>query len=180
MPTRRRERNQQLFRAVNQRISEIGDSLLLEFICECANTGCVELLLLSRDEYEHILRGSSYFVVKPGHEGRAQPIVLRTRNYIVVEGAVDAGSVSATRSAESAEVAKVDAGRPRMTCGLPVARDAAADWTAASVELAQGNPGSSVSEDRDREVRKLRNVDAYGRVDSRRRVRPARIDLPPR
>jgi hypothetical protein len=114
MPTRRREHNQQLFRAVNERISEIGtnfdQSIPLDFICECANTSCVDPVPLSRAEYELVPRARSYFLVKPGHEARDQRVLIRTTQYVVVDDpTLVVDSVSGECSVESADVVNLDA-----------------------------------------------------------------------
>jgi hypothetical protein len=66
MPTRRRERNQQLFRQVNERIREVGagfDVTLpdgLDFICECGEASCADILQLTLQEYEQLPRTGPY------------------------------------------------------------------------------------------------------------------------
>jgi hypothetical protein len=89
-------RKQVLFREVNERIVEIsqdmeeispdvnGDSL--DVICECADTECSDILVLTRKEYEAIRRDGNRFPVKPGHEnGDVEDVVYRELAYLVVE-----------------------------------------------------------------------------------------------
>lgn len=91
MPERRRQRNQELFRAVNERIREVGNDFdlsaleALEFLCECADACCMELLTLTLDEYERVPRTGHSFLVKPGHEQSEQRIVVSSAQYFVVE-----------------------------------------------------------------------------------------------
>jgi hypothetical protein len=91
MPTRRRERNQQLFRAVNERIHEAGADFDIgaphefDFVCECGEAGCTEMLRIRLSEYEQIPRTGPHFIVKPGHERDGQTVLLRTVEYVLVE-----------------------------------------------------------------------------------------------
>jgi hypothetical protein len=74
MPTRRRERNQQLFRGVNERIRDlsVGFERLtaegIDFLCECADQSCTDRITLTLAEYERIPRTGDYFLVKAVHE----------------------------------------------------------------------------------------------------------------
>jgi hypothetical protein len=91
MPTKRRERNQQLFREVNKRIREVSTSFDLtgpdsaDFVCERGNTNCTEQITIALNEYARVSRSGGYFLVLPGHERSGQRIVRRTDQYVVVE-----------------------------------------------------------------------------------------------
>jgi hypothetical protein len=61
--------NQALLREVNERIEKLADDAAHpEFLCECADTNCVEVLELSIAEYESIRSSPVRFPVKPGHD----------------------------------------------------------------------------------------------------------------
>jgi len=67
---KRAARNQSLFREVNEGVETVSrDSNLTfhEFSCECANTECIEGASLTIEEYEHVRRIPTHFLVKPGH-----------------------------------------------------------------------------------------------------------------
>jgi hypothetical protein len=90
MPTRRRERNQELYREVNERIRALSTSFVLDeadvvdFVCECGDVGCTDQIGLSLAEYEGIPRTNAYFVVRPGHERGDQRVVRRRARYLVI------------------------------------------------------------------------------------------------
>jgi hypothetical protein len=66
-----------------------------DFICECSQPGCLERLVLTRREYEHIRAKGNRFVVEPGHEDSSFEIVVeRHPSYLVVEKQGQAGAVA--------------------------------------------------------------------------------------
>ncbi|HUC35323.1 MAG TPA: hypothetical protein VMR48_06475 [Gaiellaceae bacterium] len=59
----------ELLREVNNRIREVGregDLPNLEFVCECGNGGCVDVVELSAGDYDRI-RKTSGLVLAAGH-----------------------------------------------------------------------------------------------------------------
>jgi hypothetical protein len=61
--------NQALIREVNERIEKLADDAAHpEFLCECADTNCVEMIELSIAEYESIRSSPVRFPIKPGHD----------------------------------------------------------------------------------------------------------------
>jgi hypothetical protein len=110
MPTRRRERNQQLFRQVNERIREVGagfDVTLpdgLDFICECGEASCADILQLTLQEYEQLPRTGPYFIVKPGHHRSSQRVVRRTAEYVLVEDLAYIGEPPGASQADRAKL----------------------------------------------------------------------------
>ena len=86
-----RERNEALFREVNERIEDVGTTLApddgpLLFLCECDNTDCVEKVSTTRAEYEAIRAVATHFVVLPGHEDPGvEHVVQQTERFLVVE-----------------------------------------------------------------------------------------------
>ena len=91
-------RNQALFREINERIEDItgNDAVptteLWNFVCECANTGCVQTISLGADEYEAIRRVPTHFPVALGHEyPDIERVVEQNERYAVVEKFGEAG-----------------------------------------------------------------------------------------
>ena len=91
MPGDPRERNEALFREVNERIEDIGTSFAPDdepmlFLCECDDKECVEKVSATRAEYEAIRAVATHFVVLPGHEDPGvEPGVQLTERFLVVE-----------------------------------------------------------------------------------------------
>ena len=63
-------RSELLFRAVNERIFEIGanDAEALEILCECGDESCISTVVITVRAYERLRLDSSRFVVCEGHE----------------------------------------------------------------------------------------------------------------
>jgi hypothetical protein len=75
MYTRERaEKNERLFRELNERIYEMAASLHaigpphIEFICECAREGCLDRIELTLDEYRGVRANAAHFALVSGHE----------------------------------------------------------------------------------------------------------------
>jgi hypothetical protein len=95
-------RNDAMFRDANERIEGVARDLgvnggPLPFICECADTSCVEIVLLERDKYAAIRANPRRFLVLPGHEATADDaakVVESHDGYAVVEKIGHAGEVA--------------------------------------------------------------------------------------
>ena len=92
-------KNETLFRSLNENIVELAGTLggetPYEFVCECATTGCFELLLLTRREYEAVRADGRRFLVKSGHEDiEVEQVVAVHERYVVVEKDGVAGLVA--------------------------------------------------------------------------------------
>jgi hypothetical protein len=91
MPRDARERNEALFREVNERIEDVSTSLApddvpIEFLCECDDPDCVEKVSATRAEYEEIRAVATHFAVLPGHEDPGvEHVVRHTERLLVVE-----------------------------------------------------------------------------------------------
>jgi hypothetical protein len=94
--TTREERiktNNQRFRAANDNIHDRAEKLgadmeLLPFLCECPTEDCVEILRLTRDEYETLRETPEHYMTAVGHEQREKPVgevVDRRDGYVVIE-----------------------------------------------------------------------------------------------
>lgn len=91
MPGDARERNEALFREVNERIEDVSTALVsddepMEFLCECDDTECVEKISATPAEYEAVRAVATHFVVLPGHEDPSvEHVVQQTERFLVVE-----------------------------------------------------------------------------------------------
>ena len=93
MPQERRvAENQALFREVNERVRDLNETLpptlVSTWICECANTGCVERVELAPEEYEAVRAHPARFLVYPDDThvvADVERIVTRYERYWVVE-----------------------------------------------------------------------------------------------
>jgi hypothetical protein len=86
------ERNEKLFREVNERIEtlhhRLGDdeSEPQEWLCECADAHCVDRIELTVDEYERTHAAPNRFVVKIDHVvPDVERVLERSDRYAVVE-----------------------------------------------------------------------------------------------
>lgn len=83
--------NEVLFREVNERLRELGESFTLvseeaEFVCECANSTCVERVQMPLSAYEEIRSDPKRFFVVKGHElPEYEKVVSEGEGYIVIE-----------------------------------------------------------------------------------------------
>jgi hypothetical protein len=90
----RQAHNESIFREVNERIAELGQSAQgwspdgrIEFLCECGEEGgCGERVRVPLDVYERVRSQDDRFVVRPGHENpEIERAVERTDDYVVVD-----------------------------------------------------------------------------------------------
>jgi predicted N-acetyltransferase YhbS len=95
----RRAENEAAFRAVNERIAELGrrvDADPLDLICECSNADCVGAIRMTRVEYERLRSHPAHFVVLRGHESNGiERVVEQTDGYSVVEKRGEAAEIAA-------------------------------------------------------------------------------------
>jgi hypothetical protein len=91
LPEERLAANEAFFRDLNERIREAvgkhgADGHLYEFVCECADPGCIERLTMTVTEYEEIRADPARFVLAPGHNDKKIEIVLERRaDHVVVQ-----------------------------------------------------------------------------------------------
>ena len=90
-------RNDAAFRSANERIERAAEGLdYAPFLCECADMGCTETVLLSIAEYEEIRANPRHFLNTPGHYPAAMgwaTVVADRGRYEIVEKIGDAGAV---------------------------------------------------------------------------------------
>ena len=93
MATEREQRialNEAAFRVANERMDaweeRHREGATEEYVCECADPDCTEMLWLTRQQYESVRSDSRRFVVVPGHEiPDAEHVVERGDSFAVVE-----------------------------------------------------------------------------------------------
>jgi hypothetical protein len=97
--------NQSRFRRSNERLERAAHSHRFDaadrvpFLCECADPGCFEAVMLSIAEYEHVREHPARFVLVAGHEDPEtvhERIVEAESGYAIVEKVGHAG-LEATR-----------------------------------------------------------------------------------
>jgi hypothetical protein len=85
----RAARNQSLFRDVNEQLEMVMRELDGEqdFLCECSDRECNEMVSLSVSEYERVRSVATHFAIAPGHElAQVECVVMRANGrFIVVE-----------------------------------------------------------------------------------------------
>jgi hypothetical protein len=93
--------NQSTFRNANERIERAAQSHRFEanqgvpFLCECADPGCSETVMLSLADYEAVRAHADRFFLVAGHEAAAETqerIVEGGDGYAVVEKTGTAGA----------------------------------------------------------------------------------------
>lgn len=90
----RREENEAVFRARNQGVKAILDSVLpeenksdykLRFTCECSDEYCQDVVEISAADYERIRRDPRRFIIRPGHAQSDIERVVYSDGYAVAE-----------------------------------------------------------------------------------------------
>jgi hypothetical protein len=90
---------QVLFREVNERIEELGETFELTdeltILCECGLGGCSETIALSEEAYENLRRIPTHFAILPGHEIPAvERVVAWHEGFVVVEKVGESADVA--------------------------------------------------------------------------------------
>jgi len=89
--TERLAQNEAFFRSLNERIREAAgeqgsDGHVYEFVCECADTACVERVRLTIDQYEEVRASGTRFILAEGHDiAKIETVVDRADGHVVVE-----------------------------------------------------------------------------------------------
>jgi hypothetical protein len=98
-PADRLERNQQLFREVNDKLCELSIHELdapwtgkTTYLCECADPACLDTIELTLDEYENLRAESDLRAVAPGHEQPGCQVILRTQRFSMISSPVSRAS----------------------------------------------------------------------------------------
>jgi hypothetical protein len=94
--------NQSLFRQVNEQVKDVNrpfsESIAPpDWVCECADTACIEKISLTIEEYEALRSVSTHFAVapSPGHVlFEVENVVRQTDRYWIVEKIGTAAAVA--------------------------------------------------------------------------------------
>jgi hypothetical protein len=79
-------KNQALFRDVNEQIKGVLHMTYIDFLCECADMECTEIIRLKPAEYETVRTHPERFPIKPGHDvPELERVVEEHDRYVVVE-----------------------------------------------------------------------------------------------
>jgi hypothetical protein len=79
-------KNQALFRDVNEQIKGVLHMTYIDFLCECADMECMEIIRLKQAEYETVRTHPERFPIKPGHDvPELERVVEEHDRYVVVE-----------------------------------------------------------------------------------------------
>jgi hypothetical protein len=89
---RRVGENEALFRSVNEQVSDLNQTFLVEgmlrIVCECGVQSCLEQIDVAPGSYEAVRADSALFMIKPGHEvPEVETVVERNDTYFVVRKA---------------------------------------------------------------------------------------------
>jgi len=90
--------NQALRREVNERRTGNGEGAeVVQFVCECSDPACEEVVSLTIDEYEFIRHVPIRLVVRPGHVHHESERVLveEPERFLIIEKFGPAGDVIA-------------------------------------------------------------------------------------
>ena len=96
--------NESLFRLANERMQRAAASHHfapdqgVPFLCECADPGCREIVMLSPEDYERVRAQPCWFLLVAGHEdaqGVHERIVEAEHRYAIVEKIGAAGAEAA-------------------------------------------------------------------------------------
>jgi hypothetical protein len=92
MSLRAAARNEELFRAVNERIEAVSNALAttdpnMDFLCECDQIDCLAKVSATRDEYEAVRAVPTHFIVLPDHVDHTveHTVVRSNERFAVVE-----------------------------------------------------------------------------------------------
>jgi hypothetical protein len=83
--------NEALFRDVNERLQELGETFGVDgertdFICECGDPACTERISLTLSEYEQVRAEATHFAVRPRHvDPSIEVVVSENERYSIVE-----------------------------------------------------------------------------------------------
>jgi hypothetical protein len=75
--------NAEVFRALNERIATL-ERARLEIVCECAEEGCTERVVITPVEFHEVRRHRGWYVVRPGHQ-RHERVIESQPSFLVVE-----------------------------------------------------------------------------------------------
>lgn len=94
MSHEKRSENEAVFRAANERlkdrVSGVGPTRKVPFICECSDADCLEAVPLALPEYEEVrAQGKQRYFVLPGHNAGGERVVEHRDGFVIVEKMAD-------------------------------------------------------------------------------------------
>jgi hypothetical protein len=95
--TRRVAENEALFRQVNERVvgSDRRPAENFEIVCECADTECMEHLLVTTEWYERARSEPTDFLLEPGHANpEFETVIEADEGFELVRKTGEAASVA--------------------------------------------------------------------------------------
>jgi hypothetical protein len=98
---------QSLFREVNERAKSLAESFeerqeIHTFVCECANTQCVEQISLPVKDYEAIREHPNRFIVVPRHVfPEVEDVISENNGYVLVAKKGVGGQIAAENDPRS-------------------------------------------------------------------------------
>ncbi len=98
---RRFAANQTVFRRANERVSQALGAVAsgpVQYVCECGDQSCGDLIPLLTSEYEHVRSNAAWFLIALDHEtlaGDAEQILETHDHHHVVEKSGAAGATAA-------------------------------------------------------------------------------------
>jgi hypothetical protein len=86
----RQARNQALFRQVNEHIAEVSagsespDAGLQQFVCECSQLGCADMIDVPLEMYGRVRDDPTLFLILRGHEDLGHEQVVKDLGEVLV------------------------------------------------------------------------------------------------
>ncbi|HYZ78910.1 MAG TPA: hypothetical protein VE596_16220 [Gaiellaceae bacterium] len=102
----RMARNEALFREFNEHVEDVaesldirgeGESLRIEFVCECGSLECTDRIELTRGQYEAVRADPRRFAVVRGHEDPAIARIVELHGKFAVVEKLDHAAEAAIK-----------------------------------------------------------------------------------
>jgi hypothetical protein len=81
---KRIQQNQALFREGRELLERRAETLRNDFVCECGDPECWQLIALTMAEYERVRTSDGLLAVAVGHENGGESVVERNDRYVLV------------------------------------------------------------------------------------------------
>ena len=90
--------NESTFRQANEALEEKADQITgrmrpTPYLCECENERCMQVITLTRDQYEAVRANPRTFVVVVGHQSPQDRVINEQAQFTVVEKTGDEGEL---------------------------------------------------------------------------------------
>jgi hypothetical protein len=99
--------NETRFRLANESLEEKAAELGFSeertpYLCECEDERCIEVIQLTREEYEAVRAHPKRFVMTPGHQGAGERVLQEEPSFTVIEKRGEEGDLVAEEDPRSA------------------------------------------------------------------------------